>query len=442
MAVKKSNDRLISALETTMSGLTFNTDEISGLVRIEDENGELPGNERPSMLELTPPPTPKRNGHAGIANFLPMEIICLVLEFVGSKEQEVFAATSQVSRLWYHASQPFLYRYPKITGKNYNAFVTTISPSSTNIKPCALGSLVKRLDLSHLVHEGRPSQNARLLRRVQASLEEFVAPQASFGYNCIVALGHCHKLRILDLSLISQAVNLDDLFRHICDLPNLQALNFPRSSILTRPKTKFQWPQKLERFSLSGAILDYFMQEQSVPESLQSLQSLNSLHISHCPFTKQNSIICLLSALSQQLTTLSINYPMPCLAFNALDNVLNLCPNLTYLLLAADYISSHFFDEGSSPANHPLRRLDLDSSGNPGVEHKVQPNDVFIAIAEDRLPQLRVVRVSRRLKWLALERSEDVEDLIEILEQQAEDAGDHGPTGVWEWGDESGRGYG
>jgi hypothetical protein len=109
MAVKKSNDRLISALETTMSGLSFNKDDISGLVRIEDENGKLIGAEQTSILELTPPPTPKRDGQRGPANYLPMEILCLVLEFVGAGQQDVYASTSKVSRLWYHASQPFLY---------------------------------------------------------------------------------------------------------------------------------------------------------------------------------------------------------------------------------------------------------------------------------------------------------------------------------------------
>jgi hypothetical protein len=99
---------MISVLETTMSGLTFSED-VSGLVRIHDENGCVPGIVEPaSILELTPPPTPTRNGMSGTANYLPMEIVCLVLEFVHPSRQDVFAATSRVSRLWYHASTPFL----------------------------------------------------------------------------------------------------------------------------------------------------------------------------------------------------------------------------------------------------------------------------------------------------------------------------------------------
>ncbi|KAI5845974.1 hypothetical protein BZA05DRAFT_342117 [Tricharina praecox] len=428
-----------------MSGLTF-TKDATGLVRIQDENGDVPDNVEPaSILELTPPPTPTRDGKLGTANIIPMEILCLILEFVNPKRQDVFAATSKVSRLWYHASAPFLYRCPKITGNNYLKFAAIISPSSTLIKPSSLGSLVKRLDLSALVYQGRPSLNARLLRRVQANLEEFVAPQTTFGYNCIVALGHLQKLRLLDLSLISQSVNLDDLFQHIGDLPNLRTLNFPRSSVLAQPQTRFLWPKRLESFSLSGAILDYFLHETQLPETL------HELHISHCPFTRSGSVIRLAAALSLQLTSLSITYPMPCLAFNALDNILNMCPHLTYLLIAVDYISNHFFDFG---LGHPLKRLDLDSSGNPGVEHKVSPNDVFIAVAEDRLPDLRIVRVSRLLKWVVREKG-DVDDLVDMLEAKAREAtaapaaGDDvdddddiasADVGVWEFGDARGNG--
>jgi hypothetical protein len=197
--------------------------------------------------------------------------------------------------------------------------------------------------------------------------------------------------------------------------------------MITRPETTFLWPKKLERFSLSGAIPDVFLHETQLPETL------HELHISHCPFTKGIAVVRLLSALSSQLTSLSVSYPMPCLSYNALDNILSLCPNLTYLLVAVDYVSSHFFDHGRG---HPLRRLDLDASGNPGVEHKVAPNDVFIAVAEDRLPALRIVRVCKSLKWIERE-CEDVSDLIEMLEAKSLEAGENDlqKVGVWEFGE-------
>jgi hypothetical protein len=108
MVIKKSADRLISALETTMSGLTFSTDATSGLVRISDElSGQA---EPPSILELTPPPTPTREceQNSGVASYLPLEILSLIIKFVPPGRQDVFAAASKVSRMWYHAATPFL----------------------------------------------------------------------------------------------------------------------------------------------------------------------------------------------------------------------------------------------------------------------------------------------------------------------------------------------
>lgn len=130
-----------------------------------------------------------------------------------------------------------------------------------------------------------------------------------------------------------------------------------------------------------------------------------------------------------------------------------MCPNLVKLLVAVDYISCHMFDEENTPAGHPLRRLDLESSGNLGVEHKVTPDEVFIAVAEERLPELRIVRVSTRLGWMTKSKS-NVEDLVDLLEAKKEERGGVGggggkeeEVGVWEFdsggdcGRETFRGY-
>lgn len=325
------------------------------------------------------------------------------------------------------------YCYPKITSRNYIKFATTISPSSTNVKYSPLSSFVRRLDLSHIVHEGKPSFTARLLRRTHNSLEEFVAPQASFAYICLVALGHCKKLRLLDLSLVSQSISLEALFAHIQDLPDLLTLKFPRSSALDRGKMEFRWPAQIEKFSLAGGISNSFLITATIPTTLRELQ------ISHCPFARDASIRNLLNRLSQQLTSLSIGYGIPCLPYNALDKIFVMCPSLTKLLVAVDYISCHMFDEENTPVGHPLRRLDLESSGTLGVEHKVTPDEVFIAVAEERLSELRVVRVSKRLGWMSRNPS-NVVDLVDLLEAKRDERVGDGErrdteetVGVWEF---------
>lgn len=342
------------------------------------------------------------------------------------------ASKKKFGRLQYRSKAnlpPCSYLYPKITSRNYIKFVTTIAPSSTNVKPSPLSSFIRRLDLSRIIHESKPSFTARLLRRTNGSLEEFIAPQASFAYICLAALGHCKKLRLLDLSLVSQSISLEALFTHIQDLPNLLTLKFPRSSVFERGKIEFRWPAQIQKFSLAGGISNSFLITATIPVTLRELQ------ISHCPFAKDASIRNLLNRLSQQLTSLSVGYGIPCLPYNALDKIFVMCPNLTKLLVAVDYISCHMFDEENTPDWHPLRRLDLESSGNLGVEHKITPDEVFIAVAEERLSELRVVRVSKRLGWMSRNRS-NVEDLVDLLEAKSEERGEgtkDEKVGVWEF---------
>ncbi|CUS15438.1 unnamed protein product [Tuber aestivum] len=380
-----------------------------------------PNPQEPSILNTsTTPPASTKSPPLS----LPGELICLVLDFLSPRDQETLAAVCKVNRQWYFAAIPYLYRYPKITSLNYTKFITTICPSGTHVKPSRFAGLVKRINLSRIVHDSSPSSNARLLHRTQGSLEEFVAPQASFGYAALVAVRNCKQLRLLDLSLVSQPIKLESLFQNIQDLPHLVTLYFPRSSTLDNSKSTFNWPPRLERFSLAGRIGDSFLINTCLPSTLHELQ------IAHCPFVKDTSIKYLLNRSSHQLTVLSINYHIPCLGFNAFDRVLNICPHLEKLTIAVDYVSAHLFDEENTPSGHPLRWLDLESSGNPGVEKKITPDDVFIAIAEERLSELRVVRASKRLGWEERNSRRMMMDLNELLETRAEHLGETG-AGVW-----------
>lgn len=193
------------------------------------------------------------------------------------------------------------------------------------------------------------------------------------------------------------------------------------------------WPPALSSLSVSGSIMTLLLSSPS-SEALQIPKTVNALYISHCPFTTSRQVTPYLLNLSFQLTALSINFPMPCLPYNALDNILVLCPNLTYLLVAVDYITAHMFDETNAYAGHPLRQLDLDSSGHLGVDMKVAPNDLFIAVAEERLSGLRRVRVSERLGWLkGARRRKDTIDLGDMLEAVGRESGDGIECGVWEF---------
>lgn len=113
---------------------------------------------------------------------LPQELLQQVFSYL-YENQKTLHACSLTSPSWYLASVGFLYENPSITGKNYDSFVRAICPSvNAHVRCNGLAELVRRLDMSGLVHNGSKSLTARLLRRVKTRLEEFVAPQASFAY--------------------------------------------------------------------------------------------------------------------------------------------------------------------------------------------------------------------------------------------------------------------
>ena len=116
------------------------------------------------------------------APILPAEILEDILSYLPPSSQSTFHAASLVSRSWYPTATEYLYQSPVIIGKNFDLFVRSVCPSiNAHIRHNGLADIVRRLDMSGLVHNGSKSLTARLLRRVKNNLDEFIAPQASFG---------------------------------------------------------------------------------------------------------------------------------------------------------------------------------------------------------------------------------------------------------------------
>lgn len=115
---------------------------------------------------------------------MPLELLDGIFSFVSHfpSSQLDLCACSYISRSWYRASARFLYRSPRISGRNFDQFVRTICPSvNAHIRTNGLSEFVRVLDMSRLVHNGSRSLTARILGRLKGSLEYFVAPQASFA---------------------------------------------------------------------------------------------------------------------------------------------------------------------------------------------------------------------------------------------------------------------
>lgn len=360
--------------------------------------------------------------------YLPDEIILEILSYVTptAEKQQTLYSCCLLSHQWYNAAVPYLYERPHLYGKNFDPFVRAVCPSiNLHVRKSPLSGLVKVLNMGGLVHHGSKSLTARLLGRTKENLEEFVAPQASFAINCYPALSKCHKLRLLDLALVSESTPLQTMFNTVKSLQNLSVLRLPRSSGFgadVEPHS-IVWPPRLETLYLSGGIDAHFLYG-----IVDFPTTLHDLILEHCPMAKAHAVKQLFSTISQ--AALPIKYlriaHMPRLNSSSLDPVLVLFPQLERLSVSVDYITPAIFNPEfqelgfagpeTDMSNHALRVLELTNSGNPGVEDKFSPIDVIIAMDEGSLPNLRQVRVAKSLGWQAA--GADMEGEIEALSEQ------------------------
>ncbi|KZF19267.1 hypothetical protein L228DRAFT_271510 [Xylona heveae TC161] len=356
--------------------------------------------------------------------YLPPELVIHILSFIPLKpsSQTTLWSCCLVSRTWYTAAVPLLYDSPHITGRNFTRFITTVCPSiNAHVRKSELADLVRRLDMGELVHNGSKSLTARLLGRVKVRLEEFVAPQASFAINCFAALSKCTKMKHLDLSLISQSISLHDLFHALKPLTDLETLWFPRCANHDRGYDSITstWPPSLKTLHLTGGVSNHFLQYlTNMPPSLSRLT------IKHCRTVGATNILAMLEVLGPQLTHLHIDHNIPCLWYQSLDRLLLLCPKLILLRVPLDFISGMFVDPINAPPEspHPLQTLELDSSGDSGVETNMVPDDLFLAVDEGPLRNLRRVLVGTRVAWKRVEGfRRDLTDLVVLLEERAEE---------------------
>ncbi|SCU96552.1 LAFA_0G06898g1_1 [Lachancea sp. 'fantastica'] len=341
----------------------------------------------------------------GVDAVLPLEIFELILSFCTVIEPQFL----RVCRSWYRISVPLLYAAPELHSRNFGQFVDTV----INNRKKRLGVYVRDLDLSNIIQSGKNSYVSKLLRRCSPILRSFTAPQTSFGYAPLISLKSCQQLQYLDLGLVSETVQLSELFSAIKRFAHLTHLSFPRSSIDCSGYREFEWPPNLRYLRLSGGISNEFVRETTFPRTIRTLE------FSFCPQINEHSVYTVLARIGDILKHLYFHYPMPTLHGSSLDFVFRYCPNLITLQMTVDYCSKWAFSENiltftSTP--RPLRKLLLECSGNLGQSFKVHPDDITIALAEDRLPNLKVVRVSSKLGWDM--KSSDVSDLISYLEDQ------------------------
>lgn len=339
----------------------------------------------------------------------PIELVRYILEILYYKGQ-LKPKFLRVNKLFYSLTLPMIYQYPRLKAPNFFAFVDTISSNKK------IGENVKELDLSYIIQSGKNAYVAKLLKRCKKNLQTFVAPQTSFGLGPLVALKNCENLTVLDLRLVSETLNLAELFNSIRNLDKLTKLSFPRSSIEIDPKlvSQIHWPPKLSSLRISGGISDEFLIRSNLPHTITNLE------FAHCPSIGDTGIKTLLYKFGKNLKTLKVEYPMPKLQGDSLDVIFDYCPNLIVLLVYVDYVSGSFFDDYNLSyrglEERPLRTLYIDSSGMLGTSTKLHPIDLAIALTDGRLPKVKNIRSTAKLGWDP--NSEFVQTIIDELEER------------------------
>lgn len=275
------------------------------------------------------------------------------------------------------------------------------------------------------MHHGSKAVTGRLLGRTKSSLQVFVAPQASFAINCWASLSKCSKLRILDLSLVSECISFQALDQTVRQLPELRELYLPRCSSrydegASALSMNIRWPPRLQHLSLSGSVSGKFLWDMlRQPDNFPP--GFFSLSISHAPPLDHQGIRSLLSSLSKTLTVVELR-ELPAVKQGRLSSVLNWLPKLTSLTIALDYIDRDFgnMPPGFSPARwadaKPLQRLCIVTSGQTGDEAtSFTAVDLYSLIDERWLGRLRYLDIAVSTGWEAVNEGAELGALEYLL---------------------------
>ncbi|KAG0680990.1 hypothetical protein C6P42_004509 [Pichia californica] len=355
----------------------------------------------------------------------PLEIILKILEYT---PKPYITNHLLLCRAIYWSFLCKIYLYPKLTSNNLLTFLDVISGDNAahvnhsgdinsitkNLKLAMkrkFQEMVKCLDLSGVVQSGKNSYMSKLLRRTSASLEIFISSQSSFGAAPLVSIKSCLRLKVLDLRLVSESVNLSEMFKSIEYLPELEQLCFPRSSV-TCDEFDFKWPQNLWYLRLQGGITDKFATHVRFPATITNLE------FAHCPHLTKGGLESILLNIGINLTRLSITYPMPKIGDKGADQSFLFCPNLKNFFIDIQYISWELFSEEFlvilEEYDRPLKSITIESTGYMGMCDKLSPNDITVAVDEDRLPCLERLGLSAMLGWDF--KSEDMSDMVNELD--------------------------
>ncbi|KAK2747065.1 hypothetical protein FQN55_005334 [Onygenales sp. PD_40] len=346
---------------------------------------------------------------------LPGEIVVHILSFVRDKStrQKTLHSCCLVSRQWYSAAIPLLYERPRVDGKDFDRFVSAISPSTKAYAPRGdLGRYVRRLDFSNLVHHSSNSLMARIIGRVKNRLEVFIAPASSFSVVCLSPLSKCKKMRVLNLSFVLDALNFEAIKKAVRNMDNLTTLKLPPHTIINTPASNIPWPPKLAKMEINGPIDFDVAPNLDWPKTITSL----TLAKSGVPTSSPGHILTNPS-LNQRLRQLTV----PFAPHNTFIDVFYLpvvISNLTFLSLPGHQINDEFFCMlSASCGGLRLECLEFGESPEPASFS----TEIFADALEANLTRLRALAFHQC--HCTEERITEDAELEEMLQANAVKAG-------------------
>lgn len=359
-----------------------------------------------------------------VAPALPLEIIQQILHYVSSTDQKTFHSASLISRSWNRATTERLYERPILIGKNFDAFVQSVCPSiNAHVRQNGLADLVRRLDMSGLVHSGSKSLTARLLGRMKHNLVHLIAPQASFGISSLAAISKCNRMQYLDLGFVSEAIPLSDLLRSISKLDKLQVLHLPRASTSTmvdRAAFCDIWPPNLKVLHANGGFNE---QNEGRLNNLPS--SVTHLWIENCPRPTRKLVQSFFTAKGAQFTFLRVGLRSRRVFLgNFASCIGSRCQNLLHLSINLETLSDAF-EDAEDPALKfaTFEQLDIDClEEHDDEELQWCLTQMSYLLFSEKMPRLRKLSIHRNLRWTASKamsiQVDEINDLLKALARE------------------------
>jgi hypothetical protein len=235
-------------------------------------------------------------------------------------------------------------------------------------------------------------------------------------------------LKVLDLSLISEAISYQSLNQTLKQLPELQRLYMPRCSTRyddtagdVALSKRVIWPPRLQHLSLSGSVRGKYLWEMlQQPDTLPP--TLHSMNMLHCPGLEAHEISPLLKNLAATLTTVELR-DLPAVKQGRFNNILNWLPRLERLVIATDYIDQNFghqpenWESGRWEEAKPLQALTLVTSGthNGDPDRDLSIGDLFDLIDTRFLGRLRWLVVAKSTGWDSADEGAELGALRNLL---------------------------